>query len=70
MILEDLVKRRFIGNVDLVEFWLLAANKLNTIEDFRRGIVEIVRNNDFVARFQERQSGEGSYVTGTAAVLH
>jgi hypothetical protein len=46
----------------LVEGWSLAANELNAIDDFRRGVVEIVHNDDLVICLEESKSSEGADV--------
>lgn len=70
MLFEDLVKGGFIGNVDIVELRLLAANEFNAIQNFWGGIVKIVRYHNFVVRFEKREGSEGPNVAGTTVCLY
>ena len=49
--LEDIVEPSLIRNVKLEEFWSLAANEFNAIDDFFGRIIEVVRENDLVVCF-------------------
>jgi len=40
----------------------LAGDELNAVENFVRGIVEIVDNDDFIASLKEGDTGEGANV--------
>ena len=65
--LENLVKSAIIGDIELIEIRPLAANQFNPVDDFFRGIVKTVGDDDFVTSFQECQGGEGSNVPSASA---
>lgn len=67
--LEDGVKGRFVGDVDLVVFRFLPADELYSVEGFGRGVVEVVNYNYFVARFEECEGCEGADVACTAGEM-
>jgi hypothetical protein len=46
----------------LVEGWSLAADELNAVDDFWRGVVEVVDNDDLVVGLEESKSCEGANV--------
>ena len=48
MSLEDLVKGRFIGNIELHELGSLAGDELDPIYHLIGGVVEIVGDDDLV----------------------
>jgi len=66
MRLEDLVKVLFFPDVNVEVFGPLAAEKLNTIDDFIRSIIEVVHNHDLVVGLQQRESGEGANVAASS----
>lgn len=63
---EYLVQALFVGNVDLVENWLLSAEQLNATEGDLRGVVQAVNNNDLVAMFEKRERCEGPNVPSSS----
>lgn len=63
MLREYSVNVCFNGDVTLVKVWSFAADKLNTIDYFLGGVVEVVNDNDLVIRFKKSKSGEGADVT-------
>ena len=63
--LEDLIESGLIGDVQLGELSLLARDQLNTLESLRRGIVQVIGDDDLVASLEQGKSGEGTNVTGT-----
>ena len=67
--LEDLVERCLICDIALVKGWPLAANELNAVYDFWRGVVEIVDDYDLVICLEKREGREGANVAGTTASL-
>lgn len=67
VLLEDLVECCFICDVALVKGWSLAANKLNAVYDFWRGVVEVVNDDDLVICLEKREGCEGANVAGTTA---
>jgi hypothetical protein len=68
--LEDLVEAILIGDIDLDELGLLAADSLNTVEGLGGGVVQVISDNDLVASLEEGQGGEGANVTGTTMGLN
>jgi hypothetical protein len=65
VLLEYLVERGFICDVDLVEGRSLAANEFDAVHDFRGGVVEVVDDDDLVVCFEEGKSRERANVAGT-----
>lgn len=55
VLVKDSVESRFVGDIELDEFWALAADQLYSIEDLLGRIVEIVCDDDFVASFEESE---------------
>lgn len=66
MLLEHLVERGLILDVELVELGLLAADELNAVEDFLGRVVEVVDDDDLVASLQEGERCERANVAGAA----
>jgi hypothetical protein len=65
---EDLVQFVLICDVDLVEYWSLAAEKLDAVQgDFGR-VVKGIDNDYFVAMLQEGETREGANVAGASAI--
>lgn len=60
--LEHLVEAVLLGDIELDELGLLAANKLNTLEGLGRRVVQVVGNDDLVASFEEGEGGERANV--------
>lgn len=67
MRLEHLVEPRFVCDIDLVELWSFAAEKLDAIERDFGGIVQTVDNNDLVAMLKKSQGRERSNVASASA---
>lgn len=59
---EDLVERLLVGNVDLVVFRLLSADKFYAIQNLGRRVVEVVDDDDLVVGFEERKGRKGANV--------
>lgn len=57
-----------IRNIHLVKFRPFPADALDAIEDFYRGVFEVVDDDDFVVCFEEGESGEGADVAGTSVM--
>ena len=53
VLLEDVFESLLARNVDIVVIWLLAADELHSVQSLRGRIVEVVDDNDMVARFKE-----------------
>lgn len=53
MVVEHFVQSGLICDIDFVEFWALAADELNAVDNFLGRVVEIVDNNDLVICFEE-----------------
>lgn len=68
--LKDLVEAILIGDIDLDEIGLLAADSLNTVEGLGGGVVQVISDNDLVASLEEGKGGEGANVTGTTMGLN
>lgn len=68
--LKDLVEAILMGDIDLDELGLLAANSLNTVEGLGGGVVQVISDNDLVASLEEGKGGEGANVTGTTMELN
>jgi hypothetical protein len=64
---KDLVKGGFISDINIVEVGLLSADQFYAVEDFLRGIVEVVHYDDFVAGLEKREGGERADVARTTA---
>lgn len=68
--LEDLVEVGLVGDIELNELGLLAADGLDTVQSLSGGVVEVVGNDDLVASLQQSQGGEGANVArATAGVV-
>lgn len=66
--LKRLVEAILLGDVDLDEIGLLAADGLDAVQGLGGGVVQVVGNDDLVARFQQSQGGEGANISGTTMV--
>lgn len=64
VLLEHLVQLLLIGDIAGVELGSLAANELDAVEDFVRGVVEVVDDNDLVVCLEEGEGSEGANVAG------
>lgn len=60
--LEDTVKASLVGDIELSELGLLAADQLNALESLSRGVVEVVSDDDLVASLEESEGGERANV--------
>jgi hypothetical protein len=60
--LEDLVEASLIGDIQLNELGLLAADQLDPIQGFHGGVVQVVGNDDLVASLEQSEGGEGANV--------
>jgi hypothetical protein len=67
---KDFVQCLLICNIDFVEVWSLAAEKLDAIEGDFGGVVQAVDDHDLVAMLEEGQRGEGPNVAGTSVRLN
>jgi len=65
MRLENLVQSGLVGNVDVVDLWLLAADELNAVCDLFERVVKVVHDDDVVASLNEGEGCERANVTGT-----
>jgi hypothetical protein len=59
---EDLVKRRFISDVDVVVGRSSAGQQFDTADDFFRRIVLVVDDDNFIASLDEGHCGEGANI--------
>lgn len=66
---EDLVELFLVCDIASIKFRTFSTNQFNAIDDFGRGVVEIVDNNDFVAGFEECKGGERTNVASSAVMI-
>lgn len=69
VLLEDIVKGLFARDVDVVVFWLLAADQLYSVQSLWGRVVEVVDDDDFVTSFEESQGSEGADVASATEKL-
>ena len=62
---EHLVESSLIGDIELRELGLLAADQLNAVQGLGGGVVEVVGNDDLVASLEQSEGGEGANVAGS-----
>ena len=67
VLLEHLVERSLILDIELVELWPLAADELNAVDNLLGGVVEVVDNDDLVASFEESERCERANVASATA---
>lgn len=67
MLLENLVQRILVGNIELVKGRAFPANQLNAVHGDLGRVVEAVDNDDIVAVFEEGEGSEGPNVSGASA---
>lgn len=65
--LEDLVEAILLGDIELDELGLLAADGLNAVEGLCGGVVQVVSNDNLVASLEQGEGGEGANVTGATS---
>lgn len=65
--LEDLVEAILLGDINLDELGLLAADSLNTVEGLGGGVVQVISDDNLVASLEQGEGGEGANVTGTTS---
>ena len=70
MLIKDCVQSFFVCYVELLKVWFLAADQLYAVDDLSRGIVEIVRDHDFVPSLQQRQRCKGANVASATSAIH
>lgn len=59
---EDLVQGLLIVDVNIVKLRLLAADELDAVDNFLRGIAQIVNDDNFVVGLEQRKRREGANV--------
>lgn len=64
VLLEHLVQLLLIGDIAGVKLGSLAADELDAVEDFVRGVVEVVDDDDLVVGLEEGEGSEGANVAG------
>jgi hypothetical protein len=69
VLLEDFVERSLICDIALVKSRSLAANELDAVDDFWRGVVKVVDDDDFVVCFEECKGRERANVAGATKPL-
>lgn len=65
--LEDLVEVLLVGDIELDELGLLAANGLNAVQGLGGGVVQVVGNDDLVTCLKQGEGGERANVARTTA---
>lgn len=65
--LEHLIEPRLVCDVKLGELGPLAADELNAIDHLVGGVVQVVRDDDLVARLEQGQGREGPDVARSSA---
>jgi len=68
MLVEDFVQLLLVCDIALYVVRLLAADELDSIDDFWRRVVEVVDYHDLVVGFEECEGGEGADVARAAMV--
>ena len=58
VLLEDLLQRSRVRDVDIVEGRALSREELNTVEGFLGRVVEVVNNHNIVSRLKKLKGGE------------
>jgi hypothetical protein len=58
VLLEHLVQRGLVLDVELVELGSLAADELDAVDDLLGGVVEVVDNDNLVISLEESKSCE------------
>lgn len=65
VLFENLLQLGLVGDVDVVDLWLLAANKLNAVCDLFERVVVVVYDDDIVSGLEESEGSERTNVSGT-----
>ena len=68
MCLEDLLERRLVGDIDLVEDRPPPAQQLNAVQADLGRIVQAVDDNNIIAVLEEREGREGPNVASATVV--
>lgn len=66
MRLKDLVQCGLVGDVQLVEFGLLAADQFHAAQGLLVRVAEAVDHNNLVVRLEKGEDGVGTNVTGSS----
>ena len=66
---EDLVEASLICHVDFEQLRPLSANKLNTVQNLGRRVVEIICNDNLIVCFEECKHSERTNVSGSPTKL-
>lgn len=64
---KHLVEVGLLGDIELNELSLLAADGLNAVQRLGGGVVQVVSNDDLVASLQQSEGGEGANVARATA---
>jgi hypothetical protein len=67
MFLEHGIQRLLVRDIDIVEDGLAATDELDAVQDLLRRVVEVVDDNDVVARDEKLQAGEGADVARSSS---
>lgn len=58
MCCKDLVQCLLVGDVEFVEGWPFPADQLDAVQNYLRGVVQAVDDDNFVAVLKKSQSRE------------
>jgi len=67
--LKHLIQLLLIRDVALYVLGLLAADQLYPVDDFGRGVVQVVNDDDLVVGFEQGEGSEGADVACAAATV-
>lgn len=65
--LEHGIQRLLVRDIDIVEDGLATTDELDAVQDLLRRVVEVVDDNDVVARDEELQAGKGADVARSSS---
>ena len=65
--LKHLVEVLLVGDIELNELGLLAADEFNAVEDLSRRVVQVVSNNNLVACLEQGQGSERANIARSTA---
>lgn len=66
MLLENPIQALLIGDIDVVEFGLLPADELDTVEDLLARVVQVIHDDNIVPSAQKFQRGEGTDISSSS----
>ena len=66
MLCEYFVKCSFVRDIEIIKVGFLTADELDAVDDLWGRVIQVVCNDNLIARFQEGQSSEGSDISSAA----